>query len=315
MRNYHQELRDLQTKAQRRGQLEVLKADLEQQYEEQKKKVFLLEAQMKQEQADVDKLEGRSLAAFFAGLRGNKEERLDKERQEARAARVKHDMALLERNDVEDQLRRTREELADLDGIPARREEIMTAWARDVKAMGGPLGQAILDLEEKRAWHQGQQREIREAVAAGQEALVQADEILESLNTADGWATMDIFGGGLLSSVLKHDAIDKAQSKVEGLQLALRRFKTELVDVSIDADLNFTMGETTQFFDIFLDNICTDFRVMEEIDRSKKRVWSVKTEIQAVQESLTQQDTQHQANLEQLNKDLEDLLLRMGGTR
>lgn len=310
MRDYHQELRDLQAQAQRRGQLEVQAAELEKEYEAWKKKAFLYEDQMNQEQADVDKLEGRSLSAFFAGLRGNKEERLDKERQEARAARVKYEMAVLERNQAQDQLRRVREELADLDGIPARREELMTQWAQAVKAMGGPVGQAILDLEEQRAWHQGQRREIREALAAGQEAMTRADEIMASLSDAEGWGTWDMLGGGMLSSLMKYEAIDQAQAKVEGLQLALRRFRTELVDVSIDADLNFTMDGTTQFFDVFFDNIFTDWAVMDEIGKSQNRVGQLRDQIRALEESLTETDSQHQADLAQLDRELEDLLLR-----
>ena len=46
------------------------------------------------EQADVDRLEGHSLAAFFYQVIGKMDEKLDKERQEAYAARVKYDAAL-----------------------------------------------------------------------------------------------------------------------------------------------------------------------------------------------------------------------------
>ena len=42
------------------------------------------------EQADVDRLEGHSLAAFFYQVIGKMDEKLDKERQEAYAARVKY---------------------------------------------------------------------------------------------------------------------------------------------------------------------------------------------------------------------------------
>ena len=311
MTNYREQLKDLQQKYYQKGHLEHLVADLEQQFEDLKKKVFLYEARMNQEQADVDKLEGRSLSAFFAGLRGNKEERLDKERQEARAARVKYDMAVLERNQVEDDLRRRKEELADLETIPAQREAILTQWAQDVKAMGGPAGKAVLDLEERVAWCEEQRREIREALAAGQESLTAADDILESLGTADDWGTMDLFGGGLLSSMFKHEAIDEAQGKVEGLQLALRRFKTELVDVSVDADLTFTMDGSTQFFDVFFDNIFTDWAVQDEINRSQERVRQVKSEIQMVQEKLTQEDTRRQEEIIQAQQELENLLVTM----
>ena len=41
------------------------------------------------EQADVDRLEGHSLAAFFYQVIGKMDEKLDKERKEAYAARVK----------------------------------------------------------------------------------------------------------------------------------------------------------------------------------------------------------------------------------
>ena len=231
MTNYREQLKDLQQKYYQKSHLETLVADLEQQFEDLKKKVFLYEAQMNQEQADVDKLEGRSLSAFFAGLRGNKEERLDKERQEARAARVKYDMAVLERNMVEEDLRRRKEELADLETIPAQREALLTQWAQAVKAMGGPTGKAVLDLEERVAWCEGQRREIREALAAGHAALTAADDILQSLSTAEDWGTMDMFGGGFLSTMFKHEAIDEAQGKVEGLQFALRKFKVPTASV------------------------------------------------------------------------------------
>ena len=311
MTNYREQLKDLQQKYYQKSHLENLVADLEQQYEDLKKKVFLYEAQMNQEQADVDKLEGRSLSAFFAGLRGNKEERLDKERQEARAARVKYDMAVLERNAVEDDLRRRKEELADLETIPARREALLTQWAQAVKAMGGPTGKAVLDLEERVAWCEGQRREIREALAAGQEALTAADNILESLSTAEDWGTMDMFGGGFLSTMFKHEAIDEAQGKVEGLQFALRKFKTELVDVSIQAELNFTLDNFTQFADFFFDNIFTDWAVQDEINRAQVRVRQVKSEIQAVQEKLSQQDSQRQEEIVQAQQELENLLVKI----
>ncbi|MBR5792103.1 MAG: hypothetical protein IKY34_03215 [Ruminiclostridium sp.] len=311
MTNYREQLKDLQQKYYQKSHLENLVADLEQQYEDLKKKVFLYEAQMNQEQADVDKLEGRSLSAFFAGLRGNKEERLDKERQEARAARVKYDMAVLERNAVEDDLRRRKEELADLETIPARREALLTQWAQAVKAMGGPTGKAVLDLEERVAWCEGQRREIREALAAGQEALTAADNILESLSTAEDWGTMDMFGGGFLSTMFKHEAIDEAQGKVEGLQFALRKFKTELVDVSIQAELNFTLDNFTQFADFFFDNIFTDWAVQDEINRAQVRVRQVKSEIQAVQEKLSQQDSQRQEEIVQVQQELENLLVKI----
>ena len=55
-----------------------------------------LEKARRNEQADVDRLKGGSLAAFFYQVIGKMDEKLDKEREEAYAARVKADAAARE---------------------------------------------------------------------------------------------------------------------------------------------------------------------------------------------------------------------------
>ena len=64
------------------------------------------------EQADVDRLEGHSLAAFFYQVIGKMDEKLDKERQEAYAARVKYDAALHDLSSVDADLEQIQNRLA-----------------------------------------------------------------------------------------------------------------------------------------------------------------------------------------------------------
>ena len=66
------------------------------------------------EQADVDRLEGHSLAAFFYQVIGKMDEKLDKERQEAYAARVKYDAALHDLSSVDADLKQIQNRLARL---------------------------------------------------------------------------------------------------------------------------------------------------------------------------------------------------------
>lgn len=286
MTNYREQLKEIQAQSQRKQYLITLAEELESQRKDLEKKVGVLKAKKQLEQADVDKLEGRSLAAFFAGIRGNKEEKLNKERQEARAAAVKYDMTARELEAVEYDLSRNREELEGLGDIDQRRDRIMTAWAQEVKAAGGPMGQTILGLEEQIATAEAQQREIREAITAGESALVIVESIQKSLGDAEGWGTWDMLGGGFLSTMFKHDALDEAQSKVEGLQVALRRFRNELVDVEISADLQLTLDDFTQFADYFFDGLFMDWTVQSEIGKSQARVEETKGQIQSVLEQL-----------------------------
>ena len=67
-----------------------------------------LEKASRAEQADVDRLERGSLAAFFYQMIGRREEQLDKEREEACAARVRYDAAARELASIDADLERRR---------------------------------------------------------------------------------------------------------------------------------------------------------------------------------------------------------------
>ena len=68
------------------------------------------------EAEDVEQLEGRSLMRYIYSLTGSLEERLDRERMEARAAAVKHDSVLRELEDVDADINADDVELAALRG-------------------------------------------------------------------------------------------------------------------------------------------------------------------------------------------------------
>ena len=74
------------------------------------------------EQADVDRLEGHSLAAFFYQVIGKMDEKLDKERQEAYAARVKYDAALHDLSSVDTVFRNRTALPACFESAPSRHQ-------------------------------------------------------------------------------------------------------------------------------------------------------------------------------------------------
>ena len=89
MSHFDTVLQDLQEKVARKRKLENVMTELRAQRSELFTQVDRLDAVRMKEQADVDKLEGGSLAAFFYNVIGKMDERLDKEREEAYAAAVK----------------------------------------------------------------------------------------------------------------------------------------------------------------------------------------------------------------------------------
>ena len=283
---YSEDLRQLRAQMERKRQLEVQVRELQTQREHLTRRVQELQRQMQMEQADVDRLEGHSLAAFFYGVIGKMDEKLTKERREAYAARVKYDAAARELSDLEAELQERNEELRSLSGCEARYAQALHARGEALKAAGGAVGAEIIKLEERLADLESQRRELREAVSAGEAARNTADAILSSLGSAEGWATWDLVGGGLLSDLAKHSHLDEAQRMVVQLQVQLRRFKTELADVTIQADLQISIDGFLRFADYFFDGLFADWMVLDSIGQSQSQAQETRNQIQLVLDRL-----------------------------
>ena len=236
MNGYDQQLKELLAQCARKRKLEASAAELRRQRDTYAARAEELKEAMREEQADVDRLEGRSLAAFFYNVVGKMDEKLTQERQEAYAARVRYDAAArswpARRRIWPGAMRSWRSWTA----CEERYAALLREKTQAVKAAGGATAEQILRMEEREAYLESQERELGEASAAGQSALATADGILESLSSAEGWGTWDLIGGGLIADLAKHSRLDEAQAAVEYLQSQLRAFRTELADVTISAD-------------------------------------------------------------------------------
>lgn len=284
---YDERLEKLQRDAARKRRLESMLGELRAQRSELEARVSELEAIKLQEQEDVERLESGGITALFYSLVGKGEEKLTKERREAAAAALKYESAARELDSVMSDIAGCESELAGLSGCEQEYEETLQAKSREVKASGGAAAAKLLELEAQAAACVGRKKEILEAIAAGSEALVTAEEILDDLDSAGSWATWDVFGGGIIADIAKHSHLDEAQYAVERLQSQLRRFKTELADVGgIGADVRVNVDGFLRFADYFFDGIFVDFAVMDHISNSAEQVQAVHARISDVLERL-----------------------------
>ena len=238
------------------------------------------------EQADVDRLEGHSLAAFFYQVIGKMDEKLDKERQEAYAARVKYDAALHDLSSVDADLEQIQNRLARLSDCERQYQAALSEKIKSIKASAHPAAQQVAESESRIAALKVQKRELLEAINAGKTALHTVNEVLETLDNAEGWSTWDVMGGGLgvdlMADLAKYEELDDAQEQIEQLQVELRRFKTELSDVEITADLQVTVDSFLKFADFFFDGLFADWAVLDHINQAQSRVENTKDQIKRV---------------------------------
>lgn len=311
MNHYDEQLRELQAQCTRKKKLEASAAELRTQRDTYRLRAQELEQSFQQQQADVDRLEGRSLSAFFYNVIGKMDEKLTQEKQEAYAARVKYDAAARELAGIEEDLHRCEAELESLQGCESRYEAVLKEKIQAVKKAGGDVAEQILKLEERTAYLESQKRELEEAVSAGRAALTTADQIAGSLDSAEGWGTWDLFGGGLISDLAKHSHLDDAQASVEFLQSQLRRFKTELSDVTISADFQVNIDGFLRVADYLFDGIFADWTVLDQIHQSQAQIQNTRSQICNVLDYLHALMDQAAAEQADLRHELEELVNRV----
>lgn len=299
--NYNEQLQQLQEKVSQKKSLEAKLKELQSQRSELDSKVRELKKIMWDEQADVDRLERTSLASVFYAIIGKKEDMLDKEKVEAYAAKVKHDTAAQELSLVEEDIRRIEVQLREISGCERQYETLLQEKGAAIKASGSADAERILQIEEQITAQKSQKKEIAEAISAGSRALSSANSVLSSLDSAEGWGTWDLVGGGIISDLAKHSHLDEAQSKVQQLQTDLRRFKTELADVTIQANMQVSVDGFLRFADYFFDGLLADWAVLDKISQSKNSVQSTKGQIENVLSKLRSME----ATADQMIKRLE----------
>lgn len=310
MEYYDEKLQSLQQQCERKKHLESLRQNLYQQRRELTSKVQELKYARMREQEDVDRLEGRSLAAFYYRVIGRKDEMLSKEREEVYAASVKYDAAEKELEAVVEDIERYSKELKEIDGCERRFAELLAEKKNQIKTSGNPLCEQVFQLEEQINILDSQIREIQEAISAGQRAQSTAEQILNSLKSAEDWGTWDLIGGGVISHVAKHSHLDTAQGQVEQLQVELRRFKTELADVTIYADMNVKVEGFLQFADWFFDGLFADWAVLDRINRSQSSVQQTKSQIGSALMKLKRLLDAAEQEKDRRKRDLNDLIIQ-----
>ena len=128
--------------------------------------------------------------------------------------------------------------------------------------------------------------EIRESIDAADAALKHLGNAADMLDDAGRWGIVDMLGGGLITTLLKHRKISDAQDEIYEAMRALRIFVKELDDVDEATGLNVELGSGLQFADIFFDGVLADWIAQNKIDRAKQQVADAMRQVYAVRSQL-----------------------------
>lgn len=116
------------------------------------------------------------------------------------------------------------------------------------------------------------QKEMAEAIQAGERALRSLENARGALNSARNWGIFDLLGGGFVTDLIKHSKMGDASRYMEDAKRDLQVFQRELRDVDVPTDLRMEIGGFLSFADFFFDGIVADYLVQSRIAEARRQV-------------------------------------------
>jgi hypothetical protein len=291
----------------RRDQLRTRLMRVEEDLWAERKRLEPLKAAMNREASDVRRLEGLGLTALFYTVLGSKEQQLEKERQEALAAKLKHDEAAFAVAALADEEQRCRTELDGLADAETRYQELLSSKEKVLQGRKDLAGR-LVEFSNRVGGARADLREIAEALDAGVQARTSLDVILEKLRKAENWGSWDMWGGGGLSWGMKHANLDGARQEAHAAQQHLRTFGRELRDVGLQLEASLQIGDFMKFADWFFDGLLVDWVVQGRIQESLQTATKTAGQVERLVDKLTARQIEARERLKRAEDERRDFI-------
>ena len=133
------------------------------------------------------------------------------------------------------------------------------------------------------------EKEMREAIDAGENALYSLQVARDELQKAGHWGIVEVCGGGFITNLIKHSKMDNASRLMESAKYDLRKFQKELRDVTLNTNLSIDCGDFLTFADFFWDGMIADWLVQSKINDAKRQVEDAIAQVEHILRNLRQQ--------------------------
>lgn len=266
------------------------------------------------ESLDVLQIQKETISSFVLKALGKYDERLEKEKREAIEAKLNYDAASAdfdelkrEKAELEHRLSELRRQAREYESELARRREYIRL------RLSEPEGAEYGRLEGEIADIIAQITEIDEARRAADRVMKTAQSARDSLESAESWASFDMWTkGGLLSHAAKYSHIDEAEACFNRLSSQVRTLRTELSDVQGLAEAELTSVSPGQrAVDFWFDNIFTDISVRSQIRGNIDELSRLTDKVRKTETVLRGRLYELNRHLDELKRRQEDLLVSL----
>ena len=129
-----------------------------------------------------------------------------------------------------------------------------------------------------------ERREVNEAIDAADDAIYHLKSARRCLDSAGTWGILDIFGGNMITGLLKHSKMASAEREIDDARYALQKFSKELRDVRGFSSIH--IDEFLTFADFFFDGFVMDVIVQSKISTAKRQCDDAIRQVESIKKKL-----------------------------
>src|SRR5690625_2981068 len=257
---------------------------------------------------DVKKLERIGFTSLFQTILGVKEEKLSKEKQEVVAVQLKLKEANKTKKEIDQAILEVKNKLKEAGNLEKDYRSILKEKEKIITGSNSFLARQLFDVSEKKRSIQLYLKELEEAIHAGEIAKKALADAVSSLESAEGWGTFDLFGGGAVTGLIKHNHIDNATEHIHVAQSKMRSFQKELLDIEETSDVQIEISSLLKFADFFLDGIIADWLVQGKIKDSLEQAKDQEESVSRIVTGLKFQRERKEKALDQIKQERKRLI-------
>ena len=287
---------------------------LENEIVEAEREVNSLLRKYEKESRNVERLQKESLSSLLLQLVGRYDNKLEKKQNQEIYAKLEYDMAVTHLKGLVRERDGLASDIADLradeqtyqEELKNRRLELNTRLTE-------PDGIRYAKLENERSVIISNITETQHAIKAVSEVKSAARDVLGSLDSAEGWATLEvIMGGGIISHLSKYSHIDEAEQRFHVLSSRLHELRLELDDMHGLAISGLTeISSSQRAIDFWFDNIFTNWSVRGQIKGNVEQVKELISRLDSIEYALKEALRAEESELAANKRREEELLLML----
>jgi len=222
---------------------------------------------LNKEKHDIEKLKKLSFTSLYHSILGDKHEKINKETQEYLTTKLKFDSCQSSITNLKKDIELYNKKIK----TAIEFEEKIIDDLKNADELKQEDKNFIEVVEEKIALKAVKTKTLQ-AIKIGLVVKTDLQVAYKFMRSAGNWGFGDMFGGGFITTAVKHNKIKKAKEKMDNVKKSILKFQRKLEDINnfnlTTIDLN--IGSFLTFADYFVDGIIFDWMVQSKINKSKK---------------------------------------------